>query len=272
MIQRVWRGWTTPEDADAYETLLLTDVLPGIAARGVPGYRGASLQRRDTSDGVEFMTVLSFESLDAVRAFAGEDHEVAYVPDRARRLLTRFDERSAHYTLVESAAPDDVRGPVERTPGSVLAATLRMVVDGEGWHGPSFRDAVEGVDAEVAAARPVHGAHSIWELVHHVGAWAEIVRERVAGRAPEVTQERNFPPVPEVTEANWSKAVAEVTARHEALAERVATLDQIALWERPGGDERPAGEHVRGVIHHILYHAGQIALLRRAAGIEPPAS
>jgi uncharacterized damage-inducible protein DinB len=238
----------------------------------VQGYRGASLQRRDTSDGVEFMTVLSFESLDAVRAFAGEDHESAYVPDRARRLLTRFDERSAHYTLVAPAASDDERGPAERTPGPVLAATLSMVVEGEGWHGPSFREAVEGVDPEVAAARPVHGAHSIWELVHHVGAWAEIVRERVVGRAPKVTQERNFPPVPAVTEANWSSAVAEAMARHKALAEQVATLDQIAQWERPGADQRLAGENVRGVIHHTLYHAGQIALLRRAAGIEPPAS
>ena len=97
MITRMWRGWTTPSNADAYETLLRETILPGIAARGIDGYQGAHLLRRHDGEEMEFVTMLWFDSIEAVRAFAGNDHSVAVVPDAARRLLTRFDERSQHY-------------------------------------------------------------------------------------------------------------------------------------------------------------------------------
>ncbi len=99
MIGRLWRGWTTTENADAYEELLRTRILPGI--HRVDGCRGAYLLRRDVDEGVEFTTLTFFESMDAVRAFAGEEYEVAVVPPEARQLLTGFDERSAHHEVVE---------------------------------------------------------------------------------------------------------------------------------------------------------------------------
>jgi len=98
MISRVWHGWTTREDADVYERLLRSEILPGI--HRVDGYRGAYVLRRDVEDGVEFVTMTMFDSLDAVRAFAGEDYEVAVILPEARELLARFDERSAHYETV----------------------------------------------------------------------------------------------------------------------------------------------------------------------------
>jgi heme-degrading monooxygenase HmoA len=98
MIGRLWRGWTMREDADAYEELLCGEILPGI--HRVEGYRGAYLLRRDVPDGVEFATLTLFDSLDSVRRFAGEDYEAAVVPSAARKLLSRFDERSTHYTVV----------------------------------------------------------------------------------------------------------------------------------------------------------------------------
>ena len=98
MISRVWHGWTTREDGDEYERLLRSEILPGI--RRVDGYRGAYLLRRDLADAVEFVTMTMFDSLDAVRAFAGEDYEVAVILSEARKLLARFDERSAHYETV----------------------------------------------------------------------------------------------------------------------------------------------------------------------------
>jgi heme-degrading monooxygenase HmoA len=103
MISRLWHGWTTPENADAYEQLLRSEILPGI--RRVEGFLGAYVLRRDVEAGVEFVTMTLFESLDAVRAFAGEDYEQAVVLPEARALLARFDERSAHYeTVVEPEA------------------------------------------------------------------------------------------------------------------------------------------------------------------------
>jgi heme-degrading monooxygenase HmoA len=97
MIGRIWHGWTAPENADAYEQLLRSQILPGI--QRIPGYRGAQLLRRDADAEVEFVTLTLFDSLDAVRAFAGEDYEVAVVLPEAERLLTRFDERSTHYEV-----------------------------------------------------------------------------------------------------------------------------------------------------------------------------
>jgi len=101
MISRIWRGWTTPANAGAYEELLRTEILTGISARKIPGYRGVDLLRREAGGEVEFVTVMWFDSLDAVRAFAGEDYEAAVVPPKARVLLGRFDERSAHYEVVQ---------------------------------------------------------------------------------------------------------------------------------------------------------------------------
>lgn len=99
MIARLWRGWTTRENADAYEALLRARVLPGI--HRVPGYRGAYLLRRDVKEGVEFATITHFDGIDSIRAFAGDDLTLAVVPPEARALLSRWDERSTHYDVVQ---------------------------------------------------------------------------------------------------------------------------------------------------------------------------
>ncbi len=104
MILRIWHGWTAPADADAYERLLKEEILVGIGDRNIPGFHGIQLLRREVGgEGaeVEFVTLMRFESLDAVREFAGSDFEQAVVPPAARKLLARFDPRSAHYELRE---------------------------------------------------------------------------------------------------------------------------------------------------------------------------
>lgn len=101
-IARIWNGWTTPENAGRYERLLREEIFPGIAAKKVPGYLGIQLLRRALDHEVEFETIMWFESLDAVRAFIGEDYEVAYVPESARKVLSRFDQRSRHYEVRET--------------------------------------------------------------------------------------------------------------------------------------------------------------------------
>jgi heme-degrading monooxygenase HmoA len=104
MISRVWHGWTNRENADAYERLLRTEIFQGIAQRTIPGYRGIHLLRRDVEASVEFVTIMWFDSLEAVRAFAGDDYEVAVVPPKARQLLSKYDPRSAHYEVIEAPA------------------------------------------------------------------------------------------------------------------------------------------------------------------------
>lgn len=101
MISRIWHGWTTPANADAYEALLRSEIFTGIQDREIAGYRGIQLLRRDLGDEVEFITIMWFDSIEAVRTFAGEDYERSVVPPEARAVLSRFDERSQHYEVRE---------------------------------------------------------------------------------------------------------------------------------------------------------------------------
>jgi heme-degrading monooxygenase HmoA len=99
MISRIWHGWTTSANADAYEALLKNEIFLNIQSQQSAGYRGIHLLRRPLDDEVEFVTIMWFDSIEAVRAFAGEDYEVAVVPPKARALLARFDARSQHYEV-----------------------------------------------------------------------------------------------------------------------------------------------------------------------------
>jgi heme-degrading monooxygenase HmoA len=100
MITRIWRGRTTPRNADAYQSLLLSTVFPGIAARNIPGFLGIQLDRRESDADVEFVTTMIFASLDAVIAFAGTNYRTSVVPPAARALLASFDAEADHYELV----------------------------------------------------------------------------------------------------------------------------------------------------------------------------
>lgn len=99
MIARIWHGWTLPDNADTYENLLKEEIFVGIAEREIAGYQGIELLRRNAGGEVEFVTIMWFTDLDAVRAFAGDDYEVAVVPPKARQVLARFDARSQHYEV-----------------------------------------------------------------------------------------------------------------------------------------------------------------------------
>jgi heme-degrading monooxygenase HmoA len=99
MVSRKWHGWTTPQNATSYEQLLRSEIFEGIRVRRLAGFQGIDLLRRESGSEVEFVTIMWFDSLDAVRTFAGTDYEVAVVPPAARALLARFDARSAHYTV-----------------------------------------------------------------------------------------------------------------------------------------------------------------------------
>ena len=102
MIFRIWHGWTTPENADIYENLLKKEIFPTIASKNISGYRGIQLLRRQLSSEVEFITIMQFDSLAAVKQFAGEDYEKSYVPEKAKKVLSKHDDRSQHYEIKES--------------------------------------------------------------------------------------------------------------------------------------------------------------------------
>lgn len=101
MICRLWRGWTTKENAAVYERVVRGEVIPGIEARHIPGFLSIDLIRRERESDVEFATLMWFESLDAVKTFMGDDYDVAHVPDAARAVLSDYDKRSAHYEVLD---------------------------------------------------------------------------------------------------------------------------------------------------------------------------
>ena len=141
---------------------------------------------------------------------------------------------------------------------------LRRSFEREAWSGPSLLETLEGVDAALAARRPLSQAHTIWELVHHLTAWHDIARRRLEGARVEVPGEVDWPPVTETGSAAWDAALARLRASHAALRalarrEQAARLDE---FEPASTVSRYVVLH--GIAQHDLYHAGQIALLRKA--------
>ncbi|HMD17786.1 MAG TPA: DinB family protein [Terriglobales bacterium] len=150
---------------------------------------------------------------------------------------------------------------------SRISDQLRRAFDGDAWHGDSLFEIVKGVTAARAAARPIAGTHSIWELVLHIAAWDGAVLRRLGGVAVELSDAENFPPIKDAGEAAWRSALDRVRRVHEELVAAVAGLPDSRLDEMVPGKE---GAHytfyymLHGVVQHELYHAGQIALLKKA--------
>jgi uncharacterized damage-inducible protein DinB len=141
------------------------------------------------------------------------------------------------------------------------------------WHGPSVTDTLQGVTAEQAAAHPVPGAHSIWELVLHLAAWQGEAVRRLEGNAPAMPQEGDWPAVGDPSETAWRQAREHLEAAQNRLLETLARLTDADL-DRPGGSlsDRALGTGVTyrtmvvGLLQHAAYHSGQIVILRKALG------
>lgn len=148
-----------------------------------------------------------------------------------------------------------------------IADQLRRSFHGEAWHGPAVLELLADVSAPQAAAHPIPRAHSIWELVLHIGAWENAARRWLAheiSTLPHLDGENDWPPVPDANPAAWKSAVASLTASHDQLVQLVAALSDERLKENVAGREYSAYFLLHGLAQHNLYHAGQIALLKKA--------
>ena len=146
-----------------------------------------------------------------------------------------------------------------------INSQLKRAQEGPAWHGPSLRELLAGVTAEQAAARPIQNTHSIWELVNHIIAWEQIARRRLEGEgeAP-IPDEINFPPVTDASEAAWQATLQSLEASHRSLRDGIKKIDDAKLEETLPGTRYSNYILLHGVIQHDLYHAGQIALLKKA--------
>lgn len=148
-----------------------------------------------------------------------------------------------------------------------IADQLRRAFDGEAWHGDSLFEILQDVTAAQAAARPIANAHTIWELVLHIAAWDGVVLKRLGGVAVELRDEENFPPVTDTSDSAWRNAQAEMRRVHEELVSAVCIFPDSRLDEIVPGKTVPHYTFyymLQGVAQHELYHAGQIALLKKA--------
>jgi uncharacterized damage-inducible protein DinB len=145
-----------------------------------------------------------------------------------------------------------------------IADQLKRAFYGEAWSGPSLKEVLEGVSPDIASRRPLPDVHSIWELVHHITAWVDIVRRRVEGENLKVTEDLNFPPVTDPSEAAWKASLMLLNEAEKKLQKTVLRLSESRLEEPgvPGGDTVYVLLH--GAVQHSLYHAGQIILLKKA--------
>lgn len=154
------------------------------------------------------------------------------------------------------------------TQTSLLADQVRRAFDGEAWHGDPMMEILEGISAKQAAQRPINNGHSIWELVLHIEAWDSAVLRRSGGTAVELSDTENFPAVKDTSETAWRKAVQGMKDTHEKLVKAVAAFPDSRLQERvPGKKEKYHDFYYMfsGIVQHELYHAGQIAILKKAA-------
>ncbi len=146
-----------------------------------------------------------------------------------------------------------------------IADQLKRAFEGEAWHGPAVLEALQGVNAGAAASKPIAGAHSIWELVLHIAAWDGAIRRRMAGQALELSPEQDFPAVKDTSDSAWHSALETLKQRHAELIEALLAMPDYRLTAQVPGKDYDFYHMLHGAAQHELYHAGQIALLKKVA-------
>jgi hypothetical protein len=145
---------------------------------------------------------------------------------------------------------------------------MDRAMNGEAWHGPHLEELLKDVSAQQAAAYPVAGAHSIWELVNHIVAWNAILAQRASGMAVAVTSEQDWPPVTDTSAEGWKRSLEQMRASRARLRGAVLKLNDAQLEEIAPGKDHSIYVMLHGGVQHDLYHAGQIAVLKKGAAIK----
>ena len=254
MIARIWDGATRAKHGDEYlEYLRRTGVAECTSTQG---NRGVWVLRHANGGQARFRFVSLWDSMESVKRFAGGDPEKArYYPDDERFLLA-LEPRVEHFE-VAIAADAPSREAAE------LADELKRLWHGDAWHGPALVELLADVTADRAATRVIPGAHTVWELLLHVTAWSDVYRRRIAGEAVEEPEEGDFPAAPEASPQSWAEARVRAERVHERLVASVDRLTRAALDAPTPGRPYSVRFLVGSAIRHVVYHSGQIGLLKK---------
>ena len=147
---------------------------------------------------------------------------------------------------------------------SFIVDQLKLAFEGEPWHGPALMEVLEGIDAKTALERPIAKAHCIWELVIHLAGWEQVVTKRLQGQVATLTDAQNFGHLDSTTEQSWMSAVTILRQNHAQLMKLVSALPESRLTDRVPGKDYDVRFMLYGAVQHAAYHAGQIAILKRA--------
>jgi heme-degrading monooxygenase HmoA/uncharacterized damage-inducible protein DinB len=256
MIARSWDGLTKAEQADEYTDYIRRTGVKDLEA--TTGNRGVYVLRRREGDVARFRVLSLWESMDGIRRFAGPEPERARYYPEDQRFLEALDPHVAHFEVVAQGRPY-----AGRSQAGELVRELETLAAGDNWHGPTLHELLGGVSPEVAAARSIPGAHTIWELVLHVTAWTDVFRRRLLGSPVEEPEAGDFPVPEPATARSWAEAKQALFEAHAALTACVSRFSDAEL--AAGIPGRPFDRHfqVRAAIRHTVYHSGQIGLLRR---------
>ena len=257
MIARSWDGITRAAQADEYADYLRRTGFKDL--RSTSGNRGVYVFRRREGDRARFRVLSLWDSMEGIRRFAGEDPERARYYPEDERFLAALDPNVEHFEVVAEGG--------ERPTGeaAALADELRSLANGDAWHGPALDALLTGVSAETAAARPIPGAHTLFELVLHLTGWTDVFRLRLEGEVIDEPAAGDFPAPSGTSESAWAEAKGGLHQAHERLVARVASLSDADLDARVKSRDYTVRFLVRGAIRHAVYHSGQIGLLRKLA-------
>lgn len=166
-----------------------------------------------------------------------------------------------------SAIPQPSEGEtVRRAEVTRIADQLHRGFAGDAWHGPALTELVGSVSSDQAIAKPIPDAHSIWELVLHITAWKKIIHRRLMGEPAQLSAAEDWPPAAATGPIAWNNALRELHAAQKQLRDDLAAMDDSQLHERMAGSDQTVYVVLHGLTQHDIYHAGQIAVLKKAFG------
>jgi uncharacterized damage-inducible protein DinB len=145
---------------------------------------------------------------------------------------------------------------------------LKLAFEGEAWHGPALMEVLDGIEVKTAGAHPIADAHSVWELVLHLTTWERVISRRIQGEALMPPDEENFPEIQKPTETEWREAVKNLRTANADLIQLVSSMNEAQLNDRVPGKDYDMRFMLTGAVQHAAYHGGQIALLKKSAGLK----
>lgn len=266
MIARIWHGATESDESDEYFHYLNETGIPDY--RNTTGNLGVIVLRRIENGEAHFLLLTLWDSFESIKKFAGDAFERArYYPEDAKFLLEQEAE-VRHYEVLSEFAGGENR--INEISEAEQISEIERIIDemkkaheSDAWFGASLAEALAGINHEQAAARPIENAHSIWEIAAHVRAWEDVFRRRLEGQGTTEPEAGDFPAPFEQSAKAWAELLKELEHTHQQLLSVVEKLPGSILENKIPYKDYSYRFLLREIVKHKVYHAGQIALLKK---------